>query len=815
MHLNMDEAKVRFDALRSTWAAETTNDSNEANTRFQIIDTMLTDVLGWDKLGDFNLEAYGESGFADYIMSADSRERMVVEAKRSGSMLVDTRASQVQYLTAKSSGLKSAQLGLLQAQGYCLDNGVHFAVLTSGLEWIAYWAIRKGVKPAEGKVIVFPTLSAISDEFSIFWDLFSKTGVLEERYQILIKEAEGLTIQSAETLKPILRDGDYKLLARSKLAHDLDGMFKQFFSSMSGEADREMVERCFVESKESREADVSLEKISSTLVNRLELMSSESGAELVERLENAVESQLGEFVLIIGNKGAGKSTFIGRFFKQKLSKHLLERCVVLNVDVGKSTGHKDSIVPWIDRQLLDALEISLFLNGRATYEQLQGIFYSEYQRWREGPHKLLYGSNKIAFKEKFGDYLETMRNDDPHLYLVAILRDVVSNRKKMPCLIFDNTDHFDESFQEKVFQYAQSLFRRIFSFVICPITDRTIWQLSKHGPFQSYETTSFFLPVPAMKEVLAKRVNFIKEKAGDNDAAERREYFLSKGIRLNVKDIKAFAACVEEVFIGNEGQSRVIGGLANFDVRRSLQLSQQIMTSPHIKIDELIKLYLTDGAVQIHQRQINYALLCGDSNHFDADSSDFVVGLFQVSGDKITSPLIRLSLLRLMLDIENRSEYDNSHISLEKIFEYFDSMGFARSAIKSHAQVLSDARLVEPYSPIESILNESSRLRITPSGKIHLEWGTSNMNYIIENAISTPLRIGVKKDLIQMLWSAKGKMTGEAWRELAAAFVSYCLDEDSAFCFVPTANSYESQRELRNALRNRWLVNVSTAPVGN
>lgn len=813
MHTNMDDAKAKFDTLCSTWAGKEPNIENEANTRFHIIDSILTEVLGWDKLGDFNLEAYGESGFADYILSADKRERMVVEAKRSGSMLIDTHVTQVQYLTAKSSGLKSAQPGLSQAQGYCLNNGVHFSLLTNGMEWIAYWAIRKGIKPAEGKVIVFPTLNSISNEFPIFWDLFSRNAVLEERYQILIKEAEGLTIQSAEILKAILCDGDYKLLPRSKLAHDLDGMFRQFFSSMSGDSDQEMVESCFVESKESREADISLEKISNTLINRLESMSSESGAELVERLESAVDTQNGEFVLIIGNKGAGKSTFISRFFKQILSKSLLDRCVILTIDVGTSPGHKESIVPWIDKQLLDTLEAALFPNGRATYEQLQGVFYSEYQRWRDGPHKVLYESNKVAFKEKFGDHLEQMRNDNQHSYILALLADVVANRKKMPCLIFDNTDHFDEQFQEKVFQYAQSIHRRIFSFIICPITDRTIWQLSKHGPLQSYETTSFFLPVPAMKEVLAKRVNFIKGKAGDEDTVERKEYFLSKGIRLSIKDIKAFAACIEEIFIGNEGQSRIIGGLANFDVRRSLQLSKRIMTSPHIRIEELVKLYLTDGEVQIQQRQINYALLCGDSNHFNTNSSEFVLGIYKVSGDKITSPLLRISILRLMLDIEQRADLDSSHISLEKIFEYFGSMGFARSAVIAHAQALSDARLVDPYSPIEATLNDSSRLRITPSGKIHLEWGVSNMNYIIENAIATPLRIGASKDRIQILWDRKGKMTGESWRDLAAAFISYCLDEDAVFCFVPSTNSYDSQRELRSALRNRWIVNEYSAPL--
>ena len=85
------------------------------------------------------------------------------------------------------------------------------------------------------------------------------------------------------------------------------------------------------------------------------------------------------------------------------------------------------------------------------------------------------------------------------------------------------------------------------------------------------------------------------------------------------------------------------------------------------------------------------------------------------------------------------------------------------------------------------------------------------MNYINENAIATPLRIGANKDRIQSLWESKGKMTGDSWRELASAFISYCLDEDAAFCFVPSMNSYESQRVLRSALRSRWIVNAPNA----
>ena len=136
-----------------------------------------------------------------------------------------------------------------------------------------------------------------------------------------------------------------------------------------------------------------------------------------------------------------------------------------------------------------------------TYEELQGVFIQEYDRWRVGERKYLYEQDKIEFKKLFGTWIANTIDLNPSIYLQKLLESAVTQRRLMPCIIFDNTDHFPQNFQEAVFQYGQSLFRSVFSFVICPITDRTIWQLSKAGPLQSYETRTFYLPVPSTKEV--------------------------------------------------------------------------------------------------------------------------------------------------------------------------------------------------------------------------------------------------------------------------------------------------------------------------
>lgn len=212
------------------------------------------------------------------------------------------------------------------------------------MEWIGFWTLQTdGKPPAGGKALVFPTLESIRDSFAAFYDLFSCNGVLGNRHQVYVYEAEGLHVMHAEALYHALEPHEVRLLQKSKLATDLENVFRSFFGAMTGENDPEMLAHCFFESKESREADVSLQKITRNLINRIDVVEFGKSFELQEHVRVAVESQGGEFVLIIGNKGAGKTTFINRFFRMVLEKELRERCRVEHVNLADSDGRLDTV----------------------------------------------------------------------------------------------------------------------------------------------------------------------------------------------------------------------------------------------------------------------------------------------------------------------------------------------------------------------------------------------------------------------------------------------------------------------------------------
>jgi predicted type IV restriction endonuclease len=290
--MEVDKAKTVFDGLIDGWLLNRDTIETEQDTRFHVIDRMLTEILGWERI-DVKTESSIEAGYIDYLLRVKGRNRFVVEAKKASRILIDTRSPRVSSYLVGGPALKSAEDGLKQAKRYCFDTGVPFAVLTSGFEWIAFWAIRTdGTPPMEGKAIVFPSIDSIRDNFALFYDLFSKDGVIQSLYQVHIHEAEGLSIQHSESLESVIGPSEVRLLPKSRMAVDLENVFKRFFSKLSGESDPEMLVNCFVESKESREADTSLQKIARNLINRIDVITAEDGGNFRTTSESLLKANV-------------------------------------------------------------------------------------------------------------------------------------------------------------------------------------------------------------------------------------------------------------------------------------------------------------------------------------------------------------------------------------------------------------------------------------------------------------------------------------------------------------------------------------------
>jgi predicted type IV restriction endonuclease len=79
--MNIDSAKERFDTICEELKQNNIPLETEQDVRFQIIDRILIEVLGWDREG-IRTEPHVDSGYVDYLISTGGRNKFVVEAKR-------------------------------------------------------------------------------------------------------------------------------------------------------------------------------------------------------------------------------------------------------------------------------------------------------------------------------------------------------------------------------------------------------------------------------------------------------------------------------------------------------------------------------------------------------------------------------------------------------------------------------------------------------------------------------------------------------------------------------------------------------------
>jgi GTPase SAR1 family protein len=768
---------------------------------------MLIDVLGWQKADIFTEENAGK-GYLDYKLAIDGLAKVIVEAKRDARVfdLANRECGGAFKLSGPVFRNSDVQEGIEQAIHYSAYKGTELACVTNGREWILFRSNRigDGVDTMEGKAFVFPSLQCIRDQFGLFYDFLAKHRVRNLVFRGLLQEAEGRIIRHPEFEKRLRRPESAHFLKQSDIAPALDRIMTSFFQRLSNDQDKEMLEVCFVETKESRAAEQRLLRLAEDLVGHIQALNTGSGEQLSALLDRVRLSQLNQFILIVGTKGAGKSTFIQRFFDLKLSPSLRGVCVPIFVNLADSDGDESRILEWLRRTLLERAENALGGTTPSWDEIIGHMFFSEYQRWSSGSMKHLYERDKQEFKVQFGRHIENIRDGNPLEYIRGLLRNLVRGRKQIPCLVFDNADHFSIDFQEKVFQFARSLFEQELCVVIMPITDKTSWQLSRQGALQSFENEALLLPTPSAKQVVEKRIQFVLSKMKVEESKERETYFFGKGIRVDFSDLVKFVLALQEVFLNSDKTSYWIGCLANHDVRRVLEVSRDVINSPHLGFDEAFKAYIVGSAIHIPPFKIRRALVRGRYDIYSPESHKYLHNVFNLNGEIQTSPLLGLRILQALKDADvKHGETRSRYISKADLVGYLCGMGLERRAICLWLDALLKRALVLNYDPTCVDEATATKLEISPTGELHLSWGCGDYDYLFAMVETTPIRDEGAFTEMHRTYQERWEKHPNAF--VVADFLRYLITEDKIFALVPDHVSYNGQlgptRKLEAAVR--------------
>jgi cold shock CspA family protein len=819
----IDAAFEKFTTFIATVSNATYWDSvqSEADVRMKIIDPLFSDILGWPTT-DIHLENKAGKGFIDYRCTIDKLNRLIIEAKKEARDLgINTdHAARFFKLDGAVFQTEAAREGIDQAIYYCAHKGAELACVTNGRQWAIFKGARgpDGHEIVEGQACVFGSLDSVSEKFKQFYELLAYENVKTFSYRAIFRQAEGQPVRQKTSKYSARQPESKQLLKGDQLSADLDRIMQAFFRDLSDKDDMEARRQCFVTTDESNAAEQSLTRISEELRDKVRSLSSVEAHELTEAIKRVQEMKKNELVLLVGTKGAGKSTFIDRFFVDVLPKDILDECVVVRVDLSKSGGTPD-IIKWLDEHFLEAAEKAAFPDGPPSYEEIQGMFWGEYTRWMWGHAKHLYESDKTQFKIEFGRHIEKFRTDRPHEYIKHILFRIVGGHKKVPCLVFDNSDHFNVPFQESVFNYAHSLYQEAICLVILPITDTTSWQLSKDGPIQSFYTDSFFLPTPPTDLILRRRIEYIEKRIAEAQTESGTKpkggkgYFFNRGVRLEISDISGFAACLQTVFLNTGQVAEWIGRLANHDIRRCLQLTRETVASPHIRVSDLLAAHVAKTSMNVQSDDVKMAMIRGKYDIYYQTVQSFVQNLFNLASEYESTPLMPVRVLQF-LDSAHQGNSDNDarYVLVNEIVEYFHAMNIDPLATNSCLDVMLQRGLCLSYDPTTDGIRNTVKIEISTSGQQHLSWALRDWVYFESMAEVTPIYDSETRDQIRECLKVGSPYLR---RTAIAAFIEYLIQEDSHFCIVPKHVMYEDQERIRSNLSERLESLSSLIAVSN
>lgn len=807
--VSFETAKTIFDAAQK----DLPNIKSEEDAKLKIIVRVLTEALGWG-FEDISAEHHNENGFSDYIVSDGGHDAFVVEAKKVGVIGITTHATTMQKYKISGPALKEAARGITQAATYASPLGIQLAVLTDGVTWIVFLPYTPGGKYQEKQAVVFPTFDSIINDFSTFYELLSKSECRKNTYKIIFDNIhENRLIQTA-SLVPAIPLSEIHIQQKSALAFDLEGIFSKFFSNLAGDDDPDLLINCFVETRESRVADFSLERITANVLGNLEPAGTTVDEGLHSIIETTIEAGTGQTVFIVGPSGAGKTTFLDRFFKKTLPSPIRSRCVVININALDATGDPTTAIPSMTNKVIALIEENIFTDGIPAWADLQGLYHLEYLKRLKGVDAELYATDKPAFKRKFAGLVEGLVENDREGYLLKLLKDVVSNRKKLPIFVIDNTDEFDISYKETVFQYFQSLSRAAkFCLLIFPVTDKSAWSFSKTDIFNIYSSKSFFLPTPSPREVFRKRVDYLKSRITvQEDDKKEAVYFVGQGIKLKITDLSAFASVVENIFVDQDYSSRRVGELSNYNMRKTLKLSKRIITSSVLGIDDIVKSYIVGDIVTPSVEKFMNALLKGDYSHFRRDDDHEIFPMFEVDSSIRQSPLIHVRVLILLRDAHLKaSEEVDRHINVKSIYSYFDLMSFSEIAVEKSLIALLESNLIEPFDLSMKGYSQDQRIAITHSGLAHVDLALSNPTYFEQMALTT--RITDSDIAAQIKGAFHDKLAlHERLDNVRKLFAKYLVEEDRRFGAVPDRAEFSRQKALGEDIRAQWFGRFVEVP---
>lgn len=740
MGVNYEQGEQNLLQLMDWYSSNASEQTrNEATTRLHLIDRLVFDCLGWNR-EDCRTEERINGQYIDYTFYSPNC-MFIVEAKTEGLYFelpvgMHSGTHRVDYFLRRGRGIGPA---IRQAVGYCQSRGVPYGAVCNGHQLVAFIGSRSdGHPPLDGKCLAFDSLDAMESDFLTLWQCLSREGILSRRLSIELREI-GVSPPPEKMSERIQGYPGYK--RRNTLQTDLQilsDLFIEDIARLGEESDeRDFLRECYCHSGALSQYALISKDILRTRYSALFERTTAGPSTVPATTKKGVNPQLlaeslsRRPILLIGDKGVGKTTFI-RHLYQVEAPDIFADALVFYVDFASGPALLDDlrlfVMDELKRQLLDKYGIDI-----EERNFIHGVLHRDLERFENSLYADIRAISPETFQKKRVEHIEErLRNKDE--YLERCLAHISRGRRKQVVAFLDNVDRRSDEFQENVFVIGQTMADRWPVTVFISIRPQTFHKSRTSGAMDAYHPRAFTIGPPRIDEVVSKRLAY-----GITLLNRGVELDSSGSVSVRMESLSDYLAVLAYSFDRNRRLNEFLDNMSGGNVRLALDFVRAFIGSGHVDTEKILSIYRDTGQYLVPLHEFLRAVTYGDHEHYYPAASE-ILNLFDISGadgrEHFLSPI-----LLAQLDRWARQSVTDGFVRVTDIYEYLQSLGFGPHQIDWAVERLLHRNLIEsPQKSDEGHPPVSlSHYRVTSIGAYYVKRLVTQFQYIDAMIVDTPI----------------------------------------------------------------------------
>ncbi|MEM1060700.1 MAG: hypothetical protein AAGJ97_00080 [Planctomycetota bacterium] len=775
---DLTESHLSFKSEISELRRFASMDQSEADTRSKLIDPVFVRVLGWKESHIIREDPVSE-GFADYSLSIDHKI-VHIEAKRQKPRFKINAPSERRKLKLSGPHLlsnSSVRAQIEQAAKYSLELNTRYAILCNGVQYIVFCTRPHRGSWREGTAYIFHGLNDIEANFSEFHKLLSCEGVSNGSLDEAFADHSTRTLPQHQPLS--LLPNPNAELVRNRLWNSIAKTFQPLLAVDPGdeEIQRKIIANCYVSTNKAHETRRELNALLSdtppanTAIRLSDIPRNESGARTFDEIvRNDIQSFEGRAYVLTGGVGSGKTTFLRRYQMVDRGYFVENHCVWIHVDflaagVTDDSFSSESLKQFAYQQIVDKVSkyYPSYLPGDGA--EYRDLFSAEIEQHTQ---TALYGIDPAtqAWQLEINNLVGRLSSNAEHF--AKALLDKAKRRGKNIAIVLDNTDQLGELVQKNVFLIAQSLSRDLTALTIVAIREEKFFTATRHGVFDAYGDRGFHIGTPDLSQVIEQRLEYGLELLNES-------FIVSGSTAKDRQEIEKIIKCIIRSTSGNNNIVRMLRCVSNGDVRYSLELFRDFVSSGNTDVDKILN-KLSRGGYNVAFHEFAKAAILGQRKYFRNDISR-TANIFRCSSSPRSSHFTSLRVLRRLAESSSAiSSFGDGFFDISQLLREATEGGGDRRDVLECIGEMQRRRLVETEPPKCVDIDRIVAIRVSASGAYYWQYLVRSFAYLDLVYIDTPLR---QLDVAKHLASLADSRELSDREQRVALFLKYLHDEES------------------------------------